>query len=176
MNYNSNKNQSIKNKLVSREVTCNVSLMCTELMQANQLDSSLGFDIYDYLEPYAYHNDLELTREDAQEEIDSLNQVQDLKIEEGFLCPKESSEIEQQIEELENLEFDNYPEVFEFWAVNPWFAEKLKNKGEVIIEYGYMRIWGRCCTGQAILLDNVISEIASGMQILENQTNDWGVK
>ncbi len=65
-----------------------------------------------------------------------------------------------------------YPkEVYEWWTVSPWFYEKLLAKGEVVYKGGSFHLWGRQCSGQAILLDSVISEIAKGLEILEGQAN-----
>lgn len=75
-------------------------------------------------------------------------------------------------DEYENL--DTEPdEIYEWWIVTPWFGEKLKDAGEVVLERYGGWIWGRCCSGQAISLDNVISEICCGMEILEGQSFDW---
>ena len=52
-----------------------------------------------------------------------------------------------------------YPEIFEYWFVTDWFAEKLKEKRETIIDEFALKIWGRTCTGQAIYLDSIIEEI-----------------
>ena len=57
-----------------------------------------------------------------------------------------------------------YPEVFEFWAVSEWLADKLEEQGEVIFEMLDFIVWGRQCTGQAIALDNVMQEIAEESQ------------
>ncbi len=54
----------------------------------------------------------------------------------------------------------NMPEVFEYWAVTSWFAEKLKARGELVVEFFNLDIWGRQTTGQAISLDGVIDDIA----------------
>lgn len=69
---------------------------------------------------------------------------------------------------------DDYSrEAYEHWIVTPWFADKLKEKGEIVGELFNWHIWGRCTTGQAILLDGVIRQIASDMEILPGQKNDW---
>lgn len=52
-----------------------------------------------------------------------------------------------------------YIEAYEFWAVSSWLAGKLKDKGEMVEEILDFNVWGRCSTGQAILLDHVICEI-----------------
>ena len=54
-----------------------------------------------------------------------------------------------------------YQEVYEWWAVTDYLGEKLADKGQPIYRGQDCIIWGRCCTGQAILLDGVIREIVS---------------
>lgn len=74
---------------------------------------------------------------------------------------------------------DIYPdpvEVYEHWIVTSWFAYKLRSHGERVITLGTNEVWCRTCTGQAILLDHVIGEIAEGMEILERQRNSWSEK
>ena len=69
---------------------------------------------------------------------------------------------------------DSYAEVFEWWAVSDWFGEKLKEKGEVIIDTVWGKTyWGRCTTGQAICLDGVIFDIAYDMEILKDMEHSW---
>ncbi|MCD6402661.1 hypothetical protein J7L36_02310 [bacterium] len=55
---------------------------------------------------------------------------------------------------------EEYPQIYEYWAVTEWLAEKLKEKGEVVFELWDFHVWGRQTTGQAIKLDPVIQEIA----------------
>jgi len=51
-------------------------------------------------------------------------------------------------------------EIYEHWIVSEWLANRLEERGEVIDRDFYgLAIWGRACTGQAILLDNVICSI-----------------
>jgi hypothetical protein len=54
----------------------------------------------------------------------------------------------------------NIQEVYEFWAVTSWFAEKLKAQGELVTEFFNLIIWGRQTTGQFIYMDAVIDDIA----------------
>lgn len=72
--------------------------------------------------------------------------------------------------EEEAREEDN--EAYEWWFVTDWFAKKLAEHGEMVIR-GWNSIWGRGCTGQAILLDSVIGKIAEEMGILEGQEHAW---
>ena len=59
-------------------------------------------------------------------------------------------------------------DVYEYWLVSDWIAEKLEKKGEVIGDLYGLTIWGRCCTGQAIYLDQVWEEMA-----LEFYADEW---
>ncbi len=56
---------------------------------------------------------------------------------------------------------DNYEvgEVYEYWAISDWLYNKLKNRGQIVID-AYPQIWGRQATGQAIVLDEIIRSIA----------------
>lgn len=58
---------------------------------------------------------------------------------------------------------DPYAEIYEWWVVTDWFAEKLKAKGEAILDQWGGPWWGRRTTGQAIYMDSVIQEIAWGL-------------
>ena len=51
-------------------------------------------------------------------------------------------------------------EVYEHWIVSDWLADKLADKGEVVDkDFHGLTIWGRCATGQAIMLDRVVCDI-----------------
>ena len=68
---------------------------------------------------------------------------------------------------------ETYKEVFEYWIVDAWMAEKLKQEGELIVEdfmdgaIGY--IWCRTCTGQAISMDYVMRKIAKEYYLNEKE-------
>jgi len=66
-------------------------------------------------------------------------------------------------------------EILEFWIVSPWLGEKLMEKGEAVLKRWGGWIWGRTCTGQAISLDGVISEICYDIEILEGQPYEWKI-
>ncbi|WP_295938425.1 hypothetical protein [uncultured Alistipes sp.] len=62
------------------------------------------------------------------------------------------------------LLFDDYPfitenEVMEWWLVTSWLAERLSYNGEVVIEDYGCHWWGRQCSGQAVYMDAIISDI-----------------
>jgi hypothetical protein len=70
------------------------------------------------------------------------------------------------IEDIENLndeETDEYREIFEWWSISNWLAEKLREHKQPILENDYGTWWGRCTTGQAIKMDGVIEEIANNL-------------
>lgn len=57
-----------------------------------------------------------------------------------------------------------YDEVYEHWAVDPWFGARLKEYGEVVGDFGNLTVWGRCTTGQSISLDCVVCRIYDDLQ------------
>src|SRR5579864_5766786 len=63
-------------------------------------------------------------------------------------------------DEIENLDQGSeMQEIYEWWIVSDWLAEKLKKQGEPILDNNYGTWWGRTTTGQAIFLDEVIEDI-----------------
>lgn len=50
-------------------------------------------------------------------------------------------------------------EIFEWWIVSDWLADKLEVHGEPILKSDYGTWWGRTCSGQAISMDSVIEDI-----------------
>lgn len=110
-----------KERLVNREVLCNVSYLVTELM----------------------------SQEKYFEELSELIGQED---DEG-----------------------NMPDVFEYWAVTSWFAEKLKAQGELVAEFFDLLIWGRQTTGQLISADAVIGDITRELfaknDVIDSQSN-----
>lgn len=65
-------------------------------------------------------------------------------------------------------------EIYEWWAVTDWLGEKLRDKGQPVIDTVWGKsYWGRTCTGQAISLDWCIAEIAKDMGILDGMEWSW---
>ena len=55
---------------------------------------------------------------------------------------------------------EDYIEIYEYWSVSDWLAEKLQDKGErVECDFHGLCVWGRTTTGQAISMDCVIREL-----------------
>lgn len=154
-NYNSSVNQDIKRKFVEREViSCQSSLV--DMLMEKGIDGFNYENIENFYVPTCPQcGDTNSITEEENEDGETIYKC--LYCEEIF---EEEPETEPQ-------------EIFEWWLVSNWLADKLKAKGEPILDNDYDIWWGRTCTGQAILLDGVISEICSEMGILEGQTHDW---
>ena len=55
---------------------------------------------------------------------------------------------------------EDYPdEALEHWLVSNWLAERLREEGEMVIDFMDLTIWGRTTSGQAICIDSVIEDI-----------------
>jgi hypothetical protein len=180
LNTNSSTNQDIKSKFVEREVYCNVNSLVEYCLNKGFEDSEspINFDelenYYSYPEYFGTYAKFEGGSEEERDaEIERLRDIQ-----EGFDTDEPSDKdkvyeaIRDEIAELENLESEPQ-EVFEWWAVSEYLYRKLKESGEVVCDCGSCYVWGRTTTGQAILLDGVISEICGEMEILQGQENDW---
>ena len=183
------KNQRITDMLVSRNVLHN-------LCQTMQFYAEHEMD--EYLEMFHRYDHEQAATEDGWEETPDDDPK---KVKEGYAYRKpnedydadDKAEADKEGEEydeeeyvysdasdwcdlcyVEDIDATEYPiEVYEFWAVDNWFARKLKEQGEVVEEVLDFIVWGRCCTGQAISMDCVIFRIAAEMEILVGQKNSW---
>ena len=158
MNRNSVKNQEIKRKFVDREVYCNVNSMVDYIIKKAWDDQDAPFnleDVENYYVPVCPECGNNTFTEGENEEEETI-----------YICDhcKEVFEEEPETEPQE---------VYEWWVVSSWLLSKLKDHNEPVIEHE--QIWGRTTTGQAILLDGVISEICEELEILEGQKNEWDI-
>jgi hypothetical protein len=51
-------------------------------------------------------------------------------------------------------------EAYEWWRVTEWLAKGLDELGEIILENDYGYWWGRGCTGQQMIMDGTLQEVA----------------
>lgn len=51
-------------------------------------------------------------------------------------------------------------EVFEWWLVSDWLAGELDGLGCLLLRNDYGTWWGRTCTGQAIIQDGTLQDVA----------------
>lgn len=161
--YNSIKNQEIKGRLVDREVVHCCSTMISELLDEDTRLSEEARELFYSQLDYetAKENYLYSAGEDEQKELREFYEVEGLdEVEADEFCNDQ------------NIDPD-YSEPYEFWIVTDWFGEKLRKHGQIVEDFMGFTIWGRQTTGQAILLDYVISQIAEDMEILEGMDNEW---
>lgn len=146
--------------LVAREVYCNVDSLVRFSIAASYEGASFGND-----DPPVTYEDIENGRPDfyGMTKKELKRYIVD---EIGY--EKETVKGMDQ-DELVDFCNDNYiePEIYEYWAVSNWLGVKLKDQGEIVID-AYPTIWGRCTTGQAILLDSVIVKIVKNLHGDEN--------
>jgi hypothetical protein len=171
-NVDSDRNQAIKRALVNREVIYCVSSLVHELAQKAEefpdyyddlLDAFQGNPDY---EEAATENGWQLEEGHEDEIVYRNSETGDV------------SDDAKTWEELCNEKgidaYEYAPEIYEHWIVSDWLAARLEEHGErVLRDFFGMTIWGRSCSGQAIYLDYIISEIAAEMGILEGQANEW---
>ena len=175
--FNSTKNQSIKSRFVEREVLCCASYLMDNVFKAGELNNNREIELptyedvtnfWQYPEYNGTYANFECGTED--EKNTEIARLEDLISE--YDDTDISEQIQNEIDELNDLESEP-AEIYEWWIVTNWLAEKLEIQGQCILEYANMHFWGRQTTGQAILLDRVISRICEGMEILEGQPNEW---
>lgn len=156
--YNSIANQDVKEQLVRREVIYCVSSLMWELK--SNLIEGWEEEIYD-----AFQSDPDYEEAAAQLGWESSQY--------GFSNEDEISEADDWDELCEERDIEPYcSEIYEHWIVTDFLARKLEEQGEKILwDFMGLTIWGRTCSGQAILLDYSIGRIAEGMKILEGQEN-----
>jgi hypothetical protein len=59
---------------------------------------------------------------------------------------------------------DNPAEIYEWWRVDPWLCARLREIGQCVIDNNYGEWWGRCTTGQGLIMDGVLQRIAAGQE------------
>lgn len=52
-------------------------------------------------------------------------------------------------------------EIYEWWLVSQWLHGELRDAGQPVLDDGQSHWWGRTCTGQSIVLDGVLQQIAA---------------
>ena len=72
-------------------------------------------------------------------------------------------------DDLENMDFDDYPEIYQWFECDSYLIRLLRDKGECILDNVY---WGRTCCGQSIILDGVIQSIAYEFYTDDNKYNN----
>jgi hypothetical protein len=180
MDYNSNKNQQIKADFVNIHVhACVTGLVDFILAIAEQFpDAPLSYDD-DWQHPFyldMHGNELHETEREEKivelrEQLESIEQLQMDNIG-SWEYDEPLQSIQNELSILEDAD-QEYPEIYEWWIVSAYLSDKLEQHNQSVINDGLNCYWGRRTTGQAILLDHVISQICAEMEILEHQKNAW---
>lgn len=85
---------------------------------------------------------------------------------------KRIAELESCLPGIENAKAE-MQEICEWIHVSNYLHDRLRGKGHPVWNDGNVYVWGRTSTGQAVLFDDVISEICKEMEIFEGQKNEW---
>jgi len=126
----------------------------------NKVDHSTLQDIAkDLVKHHVLSCQSSLVYELLNKEFISYEDYQNLYMTDEEIKKYLNASTEEEIEEIRNSGED-MNEVYEHWLVSDWLLERLKEKNEPVLETDFETWWGRCTTGQAILLDHVIQEIA----------------
>ena len=100
-----------------------------------------------------------LVHELMQNETISIDQYENLYMSDEKIKDYHGVTTDEEVEEIRNDGSDIH-EVFEHWLVSDWLLDKLREQEEPILETDFETWWGRTCSGQAILLDHNIQELA----------------
>jgi hypothetical protein len=150
LDWNSSVNQRVKEKLVSREIVTCFSYEMEQILALNDSTMVTWDDIENGYYEACPHCGEEVEWEECEEEGKCIE------------CS----------EELFENDLESEPqEIMEWWIVSKFWYEKVRDMGQPVLEWGNNYYWGRCGTGQAILLDGTASRIAQDMGILETQEN-----
>lgn len=147
--YESAEYQNKVRDFVSREVIYNVSSLISELGNQEAL-------YRDELLPVCSQDNWKDTAIE-----DFINGTPDQKGKPFTVDDFHSLHGEEYREYCEERDIDpQTTEAYEHWIVTDYLADKLEAKGEMVLrDFLGMTIWGRTCSGQAILLDSVICDI-----------------
>jgi hypothetical protein len=140
--------------LVQREVICNMTSIVNELLKLSSVDDG----------PW---QEIDQLRFDATDRFftcdDCGNEWEQSASDDDEQCPKCESENVTEDEDRRRERADE-TEIYEWWSVSRWAGERLREQGEIVYEDWGHCLWGRCCTGQAIALDNSWQTIAAALK------------
>ena len=173
-NLNLVENQNILTEFVNSNVFADVTDVVEYILSTSS--------IYGHVEPPFNHNDIKNYYIDNSEEILKIEDIftdietYEYKFEEGEISEEDmeylkelknivkNEDLENKLEELRDNDGE-FREVVEWWQVSSMLCKKLEEKGEAVIPH--MNYWGRCTSGQGIILDGVIEEIAEDLGLLK---------
>jgi hypothetical protein len=126
-------------------------------------DEALGwFQREDYEEVVSYH----ISNLDRDEVVEYLTgRSIECRCDEDIATLREAMFEDIKSEDLDEYARENgidpdYDEVYEHYIVNSsWAADDLRAYGQIVFEFGGMTIFGRCTTGQSVLLDGWVCRL-----------------
>jgi len=165
--------------IIDREVLCNVSCTMDALRQMSEFEDEIllwaRLRVEDILDDIPLH-ELERHREELMEylgidpdsepdgrlEWDAEAILKELH----YLASENPEKIERIVSQVLNLDWDELStrEIFEYWAVTEWLAQKLARYGEAVFPCpagDNWWVWGRTTTGGPVCDDEVIQNIAA---------------
>ncbi len=188
IDFNSSVNQNIKDKFVGIHVKGCVTSLIEFILSQDSLNAPFQMDEIENFYSYPEWSEAVLGENlhfyggtETDKELFLENFTRLLEDSEHLLKTNTISEfthernmeiIDEAREDFQSLDTENL-EVFEWWLVSDYLGRKLSELGHPIVSDGLNTYWGRCTTGQAILLDYAISQVCSDMEILEGQSNSW---
>lgn len=95
-----------------------------------------------------------------------------------YICPECGSIVDEDTHVCENClaEFDcvwgldyDYVDPMEYYIVSPFLGKHLLNQGEMVLARPHGWIWGRKCSGQAVWMDTVISNICEELGLIQKE-------
>ena len=126
----------------------------------NKVDNSTLQDIArDLVRDHVLSCQSSLVHELLSKQFISYDEYQNLYMTDEEIKKYFDASTEEEIEEVRN-NGEDINEVYEHWLVSDWLLDRLKEENEPILETDFETWWGRCTSGQAILLDHVIQKIA----------------
>jgi len=61
-------------------------------------------------------------------------------------------------------EEDDYFEIYEWWSISEWLADKLKNLDEIILDTPHGYFWGRSSTGVCLITESVLEHVVINLK------------
>ena len=145
----------IQIKLINKGVTMNQNKI-----PFNKVDQSVLQDIAGQLvSNHVYVCQSMLVDELMQKEVISVDDYENYYLSDEQLKKDYDVKSDEEIQELRDNGSDAN-EIYEHWVVSDWLERQLENLEEPLLKTDYQTWWGRTCSGQAILLDHNIQELA----------------
>lgn len=165
-------NWTIKTKFVEREVLLDVTNFVERIMEL--IEEPWGefpaFDVFEY-EPESFPEiNMNFAGGTEQNKLDFIADL--FLMFENETDTEKRAALTEAIQKCEEIN-DRKREIFCYYSVNEHFADRLREHGYLVQEYGIHQIWGREAFGQSITCDSIIDKICIEMEIFEGQKYSW---